>query len=36
MQTGLPVLATPFMPALESALGFHPWIALSSAPASPV
>ena len=34
MQTGLPDTATPFMPAPESALGFHPWIALSSAPAA--
>ena len=34
--TGLPDMTAPFMPALESALGFHPWISLSSAPAFPV
>ena len=27
-------MATPLMPARESTLGFHPWIALPSAPAS--
>jgi len=35
MQKGLPIRATPFMPARESALGFHPWIALSSNPSFP-